>query len=148
MDLIEKLTNDVPISDMDLATIMQRLVSQTMADAPLFFLQNPTRWYATDFPVGALGEVRADIYFQPHCTLAEVADKRPEIAIENVHPQKMKGRPVLVGPKPDGPYVLIEGAHRVCSILKMDPASQRDLGAVPVIIGVCHSISSWERWSE
>ena len=115
-----------------------------------FFLGHETLWYTADFPAAELGTVRVVNYFaadSPSRTLAELAQRRPDIgAAIKYDPLKTRGRPIFIGPDLNGPWCLMDGTNRCCSILRGNTGEPPAISSVPIIVGICALATEWPWW--
>jgi hypothetical protein len=111
-------------------------------------LANPTEWHVADFTLDELSQVRADYYWLVNFrakTVRDISLLPSRIGKQDFERNRMRGRPVVVGPNRSGDLMLIDGAHRCSEILRMQPPG-RPL-SIEVIVGVCPTITSWPRFA-
>jgi hypothetical protein len=111
-------------------------------------LEHATEWYLADITLEELSHVRADAFWLIKFgarTLGEISLLQPRIQIEGFNFTRIRGRPIIVGPRQTGDLMAIEGAHRCSGILRMQPPEKPS--SIKVIIGVCPTIASWPRFS-
>jgi hypothetical protein len=114
-----------------------------------FFLSHETRWLTADFPASELGVVRVLHCFaeaSPNRTLAELAQRKPEMGRFSFEPSITRGRPIFVGPAEGGPWCLMEGNHRCCSVFRGNAAGAEVINSIRVIVGVCALAPEWHWW--
>jgi restriction system protein len=118
-----------------------------------FFMRNPTTWLEGVFPVDAIGSLRLTSWFeQPGYANARTIDELLD-SIGGAHYAKldfridnMRGRPVIVAPERDGPYMLIEGTHRCCEIVRLARRGEVPVAVLPFVLGVCPNIHDYTSY--
>jgi hypothetical protein len=131
--------------------IAQLVRAAAFVRSPLldFFRLHETHWFTADFPAAELGAVRVVNFFardSPSRTLAELAQRRPEIGAFKFDASITKGRPIFVAPAASGPWCLMEGTHRCCSILRENAGGAPSINSVPIIAGICAVAAEWPWW--
>ena len=112
------------------------------------------QWYQRDVPVEMLADMRI-INFSPFVQkassrkLADLAEAerggatagKSEFSLD-----KMVGLPIAVGLSFDGPFCLVEGYTRCCTILRDYKDGTFQHRQVPFIVGVSERIVEWSWW--
>jgi hypothetical protein len=125
-------------SEADWHQLVARIV-QARAPILAFFLYRPTRWFSADYSFAAIGSLRTIAWWhrrqRPSATIAALLENEPDVLLPNFDRAKMRGRPTVVGKSEAGPWYVIDGAHRLCSILNAGPQS--------MYFGVCPTLQEW-----
>ncbi len=112
------------------------------------------QWYQGEVPVEMLADMRI-INFSPFVQkapsrkLSDLAEARPGGATDaksEFSLDKMVGLPIAVGLSLDGPFCLVEGYTRCCTILRDYKGGTFSHRQVPLIVGVSERIVEWSWW--
>jgi len=144
-----KILGGSTIDDTDVAEIVRASMAVRGAFV-VFFLSNGTQWFTADFPASELGGVRVlrcHVAFSPNRTFAEFAQAKQELGPPRFDLSVTRGRPILVGPTVNGPWCLMEGNHRCCSILRGNADGTNPISSIPVIAGICARAQEWYWWT-
>jgi len=123
------------------------------------FVTNPTQWLEASCPVESVGRLHLCTHFAGthqvngvasyFRTIEELAegDRSFRLPQPFVWPA-MRGRPVLVSYSAAGPWLVMEGTHRLVEIYHAFRAGTAERALVDVIAGVCRLARSWNAWRE
>lgn len=116
------------------------------------FVENPYVWYEAQLSLDEVRMVRLNRYFAEHpkyhalTTLEGLSRFDEEYQIPGYDPKKEVGRPVIVSREISGPWLILEGTHRLCTRIRHAAGQPNQL--VTVIIGAGPNITAWNCWKE
>jgi len=123
------------------------------------FVANPTNWLEASCPVESVGRLHLCKYFEGthqvngvpsyFRTIEELAEGDPSFRLTQPFVwSAMRGRPVLVSYGPAGPWVVMEGTHRLVEVYHAAKARRTEKPAVDVIAGISPLARRWNAWRD
>jgi hypothetical protein len=123
------------------------------------FVANPTNWLEASCLVESVGRLYLCKYFDGthqvngvasyFRTIEELAEGDPSFRLPQPFVwSAMRGRPVLVSYSTAGPWLVMEGTHRLVEIYHAARAGTTERPAVDVIAGISPLARSWNAWRD
>jgi hypothetical protein len=123
------------------------------------FVTDPTDWLDASCPIEAVGRLNLCKYFDGthqvkgvpsyFRTIEDLAEGDSSFRLPQPFVwSAMRGRPVLVSYSADGPWLVMEGTHRLVEIYHAAKAGKAEKTAVDVIAGVSPVARNWNAWRE
>ena len=123
------------------------------------FVANATNWLEAACPVETVGQLNLCKYFEGthqtngaasyFRTIEELAEGDPSFRLPQPFVwSAMRGRPILVSHSADGPWLVMEGTHRLVEIYHAAKAGKAEKTAVDVIAGVNPVARNWNAWRD
>jgi hypothetical protein len=123
------------------------------------FVTNPTNWLDASCSVETVGRLNLCKYFDGthqvngvasyFRTIEELAEGDPSFRLPQPFVwSTMRGRPVLVSYSAGGPWLVMEGTHRLVEIYHAAKEGKAEKTAVDVIAGVNPIARNWNAWRD